>query len=103
MGFSGVSEKLRIAIGALLFEGNTLSPVRTTLDDVRNKYLARGREVLELADSEIEIAGALQVLNSIDAEIVPLLATHGGAVTNSRCQRWARPPRCAPAPKSRAA
>jgi microcystin degradation protein MlrC len=74
-----VAEKLRIAVGAMLFEGNTLSPVRTTLDDFRNKYLARGREVLDLADSGIEIAGALQVLNSIDAEIVPLLATHGGA------------------------
>lgn len=78
-GALGVAENLRIAIGAMLFEGNTLSPVRTTLDDFRNKYLTRGREILDLADSGIEIAGALQVLKSIGAEVVPLLATHGGA------------------------
>jgi microcystin degradation protein MlrC len=72
-------KQMRIAIGALLFEGNSLSPGRATLDDFANKYLCRGQEVLGLAESGVEIAGALTVLREAGCEPVPLLATHGGS------------------------
>ena len=83
----------RIAIGALLFEGNTLSPVVTERADFASKYLASGAEIpIKLAESNTEIAGALDVLRGADVEIVPLLATHGGAGgrVSAKCYRELR-------------
>lgn len=69
----------RVAVGAFLFEGNSLSPGRATLKDFANKYLLYGSDVLNLADSGVEIAGALSILRTSGYEAVPLLATHGGS------------------------
>ncbi len=70
----------RIGIGALLFEGNTFSPVQTTLSDFTNKYFCQGQEIIDqLADSRLEVAGALAVAAAANADAVPLIATHGGA------------------------
>ena len=41
--------KLRIAIGLLMFEGNSQSPVLTTLDDFSNIMLAEGNDVIDIA------------------------------------------------------
>ncbi|MBM3548858.1 MAG: M81 family metallopeptidase [Alphaproteobacteria bacterium] len=70
----------RIALGALLFEGNTLSPVITGHADFASKYLASGVEIpAKLASTNTEVGGALEVFRSAEVEIVPLIATHGGA------------------------
>jgi microcystin degradation protein MlrC len=75
-----MAKKFRIAIGALLFEGNTLSPVVTGLSAFRSKYLERGPDLIEkLRASNTEIGGAIQTLELAPVEIVPLIATHGGA------------------------
>jgi microcystin degradation protein MlrC len=72
--------RLRVAVGALLFEGNTLSPVVTGRADFASKYLASGDEIpARLAATNTEVGGALEVLRGADVEIVPLIATHGGA------------------------
>ena len=71
---------MRIAIGAVLFEGNTLSPLVNTLQDFRNKYLVAGPELLPgLRASGTEMAGAIRALEVAGAGIAPLIATHGGA------------------------
>lgn len=70
----------RIAIGALLFEGNTLSPVISNIVDFENRYLLRGGETLDgLAGTGTEVAGALELLRMEDAEIIPLIAANGGS------------------------
>ena len=72
--------RLRIAIGALLFEGNTLSPVVTGRADFASKYLASGDEIpAKLASTNTEVGGALEVFRGADVDVAPLLATHGGA------------------------
>ena len=70
----------RIALGALLFEGNTLSPVVTERQDFASKYLASGDAIAPaLAGTNTEIGGALEVFGPAGVDIVPLIATHGGA------------------------
>jgi microcystin degradation protein MlrC len=70
----------RIAVGGLLFEGNTFSMVRTHLVDFRNKYLFVGDELIRaLSDTNVEVAGAISALDAAGFQIVPLIATHGGA------------------------
>ncbi len=69
-----------IALGALLFEGNTLSPVVTGRADFASKYLESGDAIpAKLAATNTEVGGALEVFRSADVDIVPLIATHGGA------------------------
>jgi len=71
---------MRIAVGALLFEGNTFALGRTHIEDFSNNYLFEGAELVEkLADGDVEVSGALKVLAAAGAEVVPLIATHGGA------------------------
>lgn len=73
-------KRRRIAVGALLFEGNTLSPVISDIADFANRYLARDGDVLAtLASTRTEIAGALELLRIQGADIVPLIATNGGS------------------------
>jgi microcystin degradation protein MlrC len=72
--------RLRVAVGALLFEGNTLSPVVTGRADFASKYLVSGEEIpATLASTSTEVGGALEVFRGADVEVVPLIATHGGA------------------------
>jgi microcystin degradation protein MlrC len=70
----------RIALGALLFEGNTLSPVVTERRDFASKYLVSGDAIpAALAGTNTEIGGALEVFGPAGVDLVPLIATHGGA------------------------
>ena len=70
----------RIALGALLFEGNTFSPNITERVDFASKYLCSGEQiVVELDGTNTEIGGALNVAAEAGVEVLPLLATHGGA------------------------
>jgi len=70
---------MRIAIGGLLFEGNTFSLARTSLAEFRQNYLHEGDAILSgLRGGDVEVSGALQVLQAQGAELVPLIATHGG-------------------------
>lgn len=71
---------MRIGLGALLFEGNTFSPVVTGIDAFESKYLHRGAAIIEgLRGSNTEAAGAAAEAARRGASIVPLIATHGGA------------------------
>ncbi len=86
---TSTNRRHRIAIGGILFEGNSLSPVRTTLAAFRSKYLkADGEIARDLANSGTEMAGALSVLEACDCEIVPLIATHGGAGGKVTAECW---------------
>ena len=74
------SHRKRIALGALLFEGNSFSAVGADLHTFESHYLVTGADVISaLEDSSTEMAGAISACRSAGAEIVPLLATHGGA------------------------
>ncbi|MFM8989129.1 MAG: M81 family metallopeptidase [Alphaproteobacteria bacterium] len=71
---------MRFAVGALLFEGNTFSPVVATRDDFASKYLAFDAEVLPaLRGTNTEVGGAIDEAAAGGDELVPLMATHGGA------------------------
>ena len=70
----------RIAFGGLLFEGNTLSPVRNGIATFRNNPFAAGGEIIaRFAGTTTEPAGAITALEVAGAEAIPLLYTHGGA------------------------
>jgi microcystin degradation protein MlrC len=70
----------RIAIGALLFEGNTFSPVVTGVRDFHNKYFHSGQALVRsLRGGAVEMSGAISVLETANSELVPLFATHGGS------------------------
>ena len=70
---------MRIAVGALLFEGNTFSPVVTRRDAFEANYCAAGVGVLALEGTGTEIGGALAEAKRRAIDVAPLLATHGGA------------------------
>lgn len=70
----------RIAIGALLFEGNSFSAVSADLLTFERRYLVTGGDVVGmLEDGSTEMAGAISACRSVGVEVLPLLATHGGA------------------------
>lgn len=70
---------MRVAVGALLFEGNTFSLSKTTIEDFHDTYYFEGQELLDhLHGGEVEVSGALSVFEAADAEVIPLVATHGG-------------------------
>ncbi len=80
---------MRIAIGALLFEGNTLSPVVNELIDFQNKYCEDGPQlVARLRGQGVEMSGAIAVLEAEGVEIVPLFASHGGAGGRVSAGAW---------------
>lgn len=78
---------MRIALGSIMQETNTFSPLPTTLEIFQADYLLRGEELLTgFGSARIGIPGMLEVLNAAGVEVVPLLATHacsGGAVTRA--------------------
>ena len=85
-----LQRRYRIAIGGIAFEGNSLSPMRSTRASFEQKYLKIGDEILtDLADTSTEHAGALAVLKVRGADVVPLLATHGGAGGRVTRNCWA--------------
>ena len=71
---------MRIAIGAILQELNPFVSARATIDDFRKNYFEEGEAVVtKLRDTKVEVAGAIAAFEKAGIEIVPLLATHGGA------------------------
>lgn len=76
---------MRVAVGSLMQETNTLVPFKTTLDTFRSYYLRRGQEVLDgYGAARVEVPAMLAVLRAAAIEPVPLLAAHamaGGYVT----------------------
>lgn len=71
---------MRFAVGALLFEGNTFSPVVARRADFAAKYLAEDGAVLTaLRGTGTEIGGAIDEAAAGGDTLVPLIATHGGA------------------------
>lgn len=82
-------EGKRIAVGGLLFEGNTLSPVRNPLTTFTNNLYAEGEEILRrFTGTDTEPAGALSVLAATGATVLPLLHTHGGAGGRVTAEAW---------------
>lgn len=71
--------RMRIGLGALLFEGNSFSAGRSDRSDFANKYLHVGDDIFGLSGTGVEAAGALAVLRAAGGDVVPLLATHGGS------------------------
>ncbi|WP_433850767.1 M81 family metallopeptidase [Brucella pseudogrignonensis] len=70
---------MRIAIGALLFEGNSFALGRVGIEAFQNNYLFRGSELIDrLRIGNVEMSGAISVLEKFGAEVIPLIATHGG-------------------------
>jgi microcystin degradation protein MlrC len=71
---------MRVAIGAILQESNPFVSAKASLEDFRKNYFEEGEPVVSrLRHTKVEIAGAIAALDAADADIVPLVATHGGA------------------------
>ena len=78
---------MRIAIGSLMQESNSFSPLPTTVATFESYYVYRGDEILtRYGDARTEVPGFLAVLKEAGAEPVPLLAAYAaasGAVTRA--------------------
>jgi len=78
---------MRIAIGQIVQETNTFSPMPTTLDTFRSVYLYHGDELLTVfGEARTEIPAFLDVLRAAGATPVPLLAANAlasGAVART--------------------
>ncbi|MGE0240555.1 MAG: M81 family metallopeptidase [Parvibaculaceae bacterium] len=71
---------MRLGIGAMLFEGNTFSPVVTGRDAFEARYLHAGPAVVDaLRGTNTEAAGAIGICRERAVDFVPLLATNGGS------------------------
>jgi microcystin degradation protein MlrC len=70
---------LRIAVGGISLESNDFVPFTAELTDFTDAgFLAEGEAIFELAESELEIAGALARLDQEPGlEIAPLLSARG--------------------------
>jgi microcystin degradation protein MlrC len=70
----------RIAVGSLMQESNSFSPLPTTLDTFASYYIHRGNEILTgYGNARTEVPGFLAVLAEARAEIVPLIAAYAAA------------------------
>jgi len=71
---------MRIAIGSLMQESNSFSPLPTTVATFESYYVYRGDEILtRYGDARTEVPGFLAVLKEAGAEPVPLLAAYAAA------------------------
>ncbi|MBI1777067.1 MAG: M81 family metallopeptidase [Proteobacteria bacterium] len=71
---------MRIAVGALIEEANTFSPLKTTVETFQQYYLLRGQELFTgFGAAQVEVPGFLSVLQPAGVEIVPLLAASAAA------------------------
>jgi len=69
---------MRVAVGSLVQESNTFSPITSDLDVFRAHTLLSGDAVLDFARRcRIEISGFLEVLADHRAAPLPLIAAHG--------------------------
>lgn len=76
----------KVAVGLLIQESNSFSPMRTTVETFEHYYLRRGEEVLapEFEQAHTEVHGFLSVLKEAGVTPVPLLAASafaGGPLT----------------------
>jgi len=70
----------RIAIGLLMQESNSFSPLPTTIETFESYYLYRGDELLtRYGDARTEVPGFLSMLAEAGAEPVPLIAAYATA------------------------
>ncbi len=71
---------MRIAVGALIEEANTFSPLLTTAETFQQYYLLRGQELFTgFGPARVEVPGFLSVLEPAGVEIVPLMAANAAA------------------------
>ena len=71
--------EMRVAIGAILHEANTFSPLLGQMDDFRGLYYEIGEEIpARMRDSSCEISGFYDVLDQANCEVIPTIAA--GAV-----------------------
>jgi microcystin degradation protein MlrC len=70
----------RIAVGLLMQESNSFSPLPTTVETFESYYVYRGDELLtRYGEARTEVPGFLSVLAAAGAEPVPLLAAYATA------------------------
>jgi microcystin degradation protein MlrC len=78
----------KIAIGLLMQESNSFSPLPTTVETFESYYLYRGDELLtRYGNARTEVPGFLSMLAGAGAEPVPLLAAY--ATASGTVTRWA--------------
>lgn len=81
--------KMKVAVGALLFEGNAFSLSRCGLEAFSGNYLLRGEEVVSgLRDGDVELSGAIETFTQAGVEMSPLIATHGGCGGAVTADAW---------------
>jgi microcystin degradation protein MlrC len=77
----------RIAVGLLMQESNSFSPLPTTVETFESYYVYRGAEILtRYGEARTEVPGFLSILAGAGAEPVPLIAayaTASGTVTRA--------------------
>lgn len=77
---------MRIAIGAILQETNSFSPITGNLDHFRGVYYAKGAEIpVCLRDSSAEVSGFYDALENSGHQIIPTIAAM--AVSGGRLER----------------
>jgi microcystin degradation protein MlrC len=73
-------QRLRVAVGGVSLESNDFVPYTADLATFKDTgFFAEGDAVFDLASTDTEIAGALAVLASVDADVIPLLAARGNS------------------------
>ncbi len=71
---------MRIAAASFEFEGNSLSLRVERREDFERKGIFHGEDVLRaLAGKKVAVTGGIEVLQEAGGDIVPILATKGGA------------------------
>src|SRR5262249_16194532 len=66
---------MKIAVGAVIQESNSFSPLPTTLDHFRGIFYLRRDEIPKrLRDSSTEVSGFYEVLGETNYEVVPTVA-----------------------------
>jgi microcystin degradation protein MlrC len=71
---------MRIAVGSLMEEANSFSPIPTTVATFESYYVYRGDELLtRYGDARTEVPGFLAVLKEAGAMPVPLIAAYAAA------------------------
>ena len=70
---------INVAIGSFIHEGNSFSPMPTTLDTFESYYIRRGDAILDgYGSDKSEVPGFLSVLAEAGVTPVPLVAAFGG-------------------------
>ncbi len=71
---------MRVAIASFEYEGNSLSLRVDRKEDFERKGLAKGKDVLAFAEGkQTALAGGIGVLTDANFEVLPILASKGGA------------------------